>query len=199
MFATWLLALSTFWHMHVSIFLLLAWRIAWGFWFHHIVVPAKSDSELGCSDSVWCHIRLWSPIPTNWIKVYKIWKRKFYLVGISLEKLCASKFWINPRTRVLFMGPLKYAQGPLIGGRGTGVTDGWILWTSINFMLLFVTENNKGLEPLSVYIILLLTGNLTWPIIIYLIRSNILAMILFTENNNGLEPTKISFNYLDPL
>jgi len=25
------------------------------------------------------------------------------------------------------MGPLKYAQGPLIGGRGTGVTDGWIL------------------------------------------------------------------------
>jgi len=97
------------------------------------------------------------------------------------------------------MGPLKYAQGPLIGGRGTGVTDGWILWTSINFMLLFVTENNKGLEPLSVYIILLLTGNLTWPIIIYLIRSNILAMILFTENNNSLEPTKISFNYLDPL
>lgn len=66
-------------------------------------------------------------------------------------------------------------------------------------MLLFVTENNKGLEPLSVYIILLLTENLTWPIIIYLIRSNILAMILFTENNNGLEPTKISFNYLDPL
>jgi len=97
------------------------------------------------------------------------------------------------------MGPLKYAQGPLIGGRGTGVTDGWILWTSINFMLLFVTENNKGLEPLSVYIILLLTGNLTRPIIIYLIRSNILAMILFTENNNGLEPTKNSFNYLDPL
>ena len=66
-------------------------------------------------------------------------------------------------------------------------------------MLLFVTENNKGLEPLSVYIILLLTENLTWPIIIYLIRSNILAMILFTENNNGLEPTKNSFNYLDPL
>jgi len=66
-------------------------------------------------------------------------------------------------------------------------------------MLLFVTENNKGLEPLSVYIILLLTENLTWPIIIYLIRSNILAMILFTENNNSLEPTKISFNYLDPL
>ena len=97
------------------------------------------------------------------------------------------------------MGPLNYAQGPLIGGRGTGVADGWILWTSINFMLLFVTENNKGLEPLSVYIILLLTGNLTWPIIIYLIRSNILAMILFTENNNGLEPTKNSFNYLDPL
>ena len=66
-------------------------------------------------------------------------------------------------------------------------------------MLLFVTENNKGLEPLSVYIILLLTENLTWPIIIYLIRPNILAMILFTENNNGLEPTKNSFNYLDPL